>query len=418
MGRTNLQIHGERFHINGQPVYVEIAGSNPNVHGLLMNARFIQGVFDGEADRERYHRFGRRFDPDANTNDLIAALPEWYRYGLRAITVGFQGGGPCFTVPNGKVDNNPFGADGTRLDPAYAERMDRIIRAADKLGMVVIVSYLYPGQAGRLQDGKAVLNAVRTASRSLREGAYTNVIVEVCNEHNVAVHGHPLLYTPEGMVALLEIARTETGGMPVGCSGTGNFHNAEVCRESDVILIHGNGLSRQDYYNKIAQVRQWAPGKPVVCNEDSPAIGQLEVAWRTRTSWGYYNNMTKQEPPANWGVTRGEDQFFAYRMAQGIGIDVPPIAGEDHFYLQGLEPEMTVDGRRWIRLASLYPERIDYVDFCRNGELVYTCYVEPFTVNYFSNWKQTAWESKGETAQWEAQIHLADGRVLVRRAEG
>jgi hypothetical protein len=105
-------------------VYVEIAGSHPNVHGLLMNARFIQGIFDDKAGRERYHCFGRRFDPDTNTNELIAALPEWYRYGLRAFTVGF-GGGPCFTVPNSQVDNNPFGADGLRLDPKYAERMDQ-----------------------------------------------------------------------------------------------------------------------------------------------------------------------------------------------------------------------------------------------------------------------------------------------------
>jgi hypothetical protein len=79
---------------------------------------------------------------------------------------------------------------------------------------------------------------------------------------------------------------------------------------------------------------------------------------------------------------------------------------------------MAVDGRRWIRLASLHPEQIDYVDFRRNCELVYTCYIEPFTVNYFSNLKQSAWESKGVTEQWEAQIHLADGRVLSRRAEG
>ena len=150
MTQTHLSIDGESLLINGKPTYAEIPNSNPNAHGLLMNARFIQGIFDDASGRERYHRFNREFDPDQHTNDLIAALPDWYAHGLRAFTVGFQGGGPCFTVDNATIDNNPFGSDGTALDPAYAQRMDRLIRAADELGMVVIVSYFYGAQAQRL----------------------------------------------------------------------------------------------------------------------------------------------------------------------------------------------------------------------------------------------------------------------------
>jgi hypothetical protein len=108
MAKTNLTIQGEHFYINGQKVYSEIPGSRPEAHGLLMNARFIQGIFDDKADCSRYKRFGRQFDPERNTDDLIAALPEWYRYGLRAFTVGFQGGGPCFTINNSTIDNNPL----------------------------------------------------------------------------------------------------------------------------------------------------------------------------------------------------------------------------------------------------------------------------------------------------------------------
>ncbi|TDF98674.1 hypothetical protein [Paenibacillus piri] len=414
MGKTVLDIRGEQFCINGKLVYSEIEGSRPEAHGLLMNARFIQGIFDDKADCSRYNRFGRSFDPERNTNDLIAALPEWYNAGLRAFTVGFQGGGPCFTVANNTIDNNPFGSEGTSLDPAYASRMDRLIRAADEIGMIVIVSYFYPGQAGRLEGAKGVLNAVRTASRFLKDGGYSNVIIEVCNEHNIQHHGHPLIYSGEGMVALLEIARTESGGMPVGCSGTGNFINEDVCKESDVILIHGNGLTRQDYYNHIRQVKAWAPGKPVVCNEDSQAIGQLEVAFRTRTSWGYYNNITKQEPPADWRITRGEDQFFAYRMAEGIGISLPAIPEEEQYYLQGCEPEMEYEGKRWIRLASLYPEKIDYVDFYQNDIFIYTGYVEPFAVYFRSNWLQDAVQADSGPSKWKAVIHLKDGTVLER----
>ncbi|MEK3885041.1 hypothetical protein [Paenibacillus sp. PL2-23] len=413
MGKTVLAIEGEDFVINGKKTYSEITGTYPNVHGLLMNARFVQGVFDDKADRARFNRFGRNFDPDRNTDDLIAALPEWYDAGLRAFTIGFQGGGPCFTIMNSTIDNNPFSEDGKYLDPSYASRMDRLIRAADEIGMVVIVSYFYTGQTPRLKDGKVVLNAVRTASRFLKDGGYTNVIIEVCNEHNIA-HEHPLIASSEGMVALMEIARAESGGMPVGCSGLGRYINEEVCKESDVILIHGNWLSRQEYLNHIRQVKAWAPGKPVVCNEDSQDISKLEVSLRARTSWGYYNNLTKQEVPANWGITRGEDQFFAQRMAEGLGIARSEIPVEEQYYLQGFEPEMEYEGKRWIRLASLYPERVDYVEFYRNGELFFTCYDKPFYVNYIKNWQMDAIESSHEDQVWEAVIYLVDGKILKR----
>ena len=394
MPQTSLAIHGESFLINGRLTYSEISGSNPDTHGLLMNARFIQGVFDDKADPARFARFGHdQWDAEKHTNELIAALPAWYAYGLRAITVGFQGGGPCFTINNHTVDCNPFGVDGTEFDPAYAGRMDQIIRAADALGMVVIVSYFYGDQVRRLRDGRAVRNAVTNASNFLRDGlngqgGYTNVIIEVANEYDINQFiPHPLLYYPEGTAALCDLARQESGGLPVGCSGGGGSINREVAEASDLILIHGNGCSRQKLYNMIKTVRSWGLDRPIVCNEDSHAIGQMEVTYKTRTSWGYYNNMTKQEPPADWGVTKGEDRFFAHRMAAGIGIQVEQIPLAEQYYLQGLEPEMTYEGERWIRLASLHPETINYVDFYRDGELVYTAYDEPFSINFISNWR-------------------------------
>ena len=74
-----------------------------------------------------------------------------------------------------------------------------------------------------------------------------------------------------------------------------------------MILIHGNGCTRQRLYNMIQTVRSWGLKRPIVCNEDSQAIGQLQVAFQTGVSWGYYNNMTKQEPPTDWSITPGED---------------------------------------------------------------------------------------------------------------
>ena len=418
MGQTTVSIDGESFLINGRQTYSEIGTSRPEARGLLMNARFIQGVFDDRADPGRFARWGHdEWDPQANTRALVDALPEWYRYGLRAFTTGFQGGGPCFTVANDTIDNNPFGEDGTRLDPAWAGRMDTLIRGADEAGMVVIVSYFYGAQARRLRDGRAVRSAVTTASRFLKEGGYTNVLIEVANEMNVRqFSAHPIIHEPEGMASLIDLAREASGGMAVGCSGGGGYRNREVAEASDVILIHGNSQSRQRFYTMVEEVRSWDGRKPIVCNEDSQAIGNLAVALRTRTSWGYYNNMTKQEPPADWGVTKGEDTFFAHRMAEGIGIDVPAVPVEDRYYLQGLEPGWSCGGQRWIRLASLYPETISHVDFYRDGDLFYTSYDEPFSINFQSNWRYGGVEVGDDDRDWKAVIHLGTGEVIERTA--
>ena len=45
MGKTNISIENESFLINGKLTYSEINTSKPQAHGLLMNARFIQGIF-------------------------------------------------------------------------------------------------------------------------------------------------------------------------------------------------------------------------------------------------------------------------------------------------------------------------------------------------------------------------------------
>ena len=209
MTQTRIDIQGTRFTLNRRPVYSEYADCPVERQGLLMNARFIQGVFDDRAQPERFARpkYGE-WDAEANTDRLIGALPEWYAHGLRAITVGLQGGGPVFIVGDwSTIDNNPFGADGTQFDDAYAGRLDRLIRAADAIGMVIIVSYLYGSQSPRLLDGRAVRNAVTGASRFLRDGGYTNVIIEVANEHNIRSFApHPIVQTVEGIVTLMDLA--------------------------------------------------------------------------------------------------------------------------------------------------------------------------------------------------------------------
>lgn len=407
-----LSIEGENFLINGKLTYSEIPGCDSRMHGLLMNARLIQGIFDDKADPARFNRFGLTFSPEENTDALIAALPDWYQYGLRCFTVGLQGGGPCFTVDNNAIENNPFSPDGLQIDPAYLARLTRLLNAADELGMVVIVSALYCGQIRHLDGAQAVINAIRTTARWLRKGGWKNVIFEPANEYDIDRYdGYPIVQTHQGMVALLDLARHESG-LPVGCSGGGGTLDPEVARASDVIIFHGNGQPRQAMANLIANARKWAPGKPILCNEDSQAITNMQVCMDHHASWGYYNALTKQEMATDWHVLPGEDRFYALRMAENLGIapDMPPI--DEQYMLVGISRNECWNGRCWPRIASLRPETIDHVDFFVDGEWLYRSYDDPFSLYFMANWIQ------GPLMRTEglvrAEITLSSGEKLLR----
>jgi hypothetical protein len=418
--KTTLGIRGEKFLINDCLTYSELPDGRPPVHGLLMNARFIQGIFDDRTGRARYARFGAAsFDPEEHADALARALPAWHQYGLRAFTVGLQGGMPVFTIENSTIDNNPFGRGGKAIDAAYLRRLERLIAAADALGMVVIVSLLYQGQAPRMAGEGAVRSAVRTAARFLRELGCSNVIIEVANEQDVGeFRRHPIIWEPARIASLLGLAREESGGMPVGCSSAGGVLHPEIARASDVILVHGNGCSRQDLHRLFTDARALGLNRPIVCNEDSPCIGQLEVAFADSCSWGYYNNLTKQEPPADWRITPGEDLFFARRMARGLGIRLPVLARDEQFVFQGFKPSMTFEGKRWLRIACEYPENVDRVQFLHDGMLVDTSYDEPFYLYGRARWIAGPVDATGSgRGRWTARVLLRDGSVIEKSNE-
>lgn len=411
--KTKLTIHGDKFLINNKLTYSEYENCPEDRKGLLMNARFIQGVFNDTMDISRFQRFGRIFDPENNTDQLIQSLPAWYASGIRAITVGFQGGGPCFTIQNQTICNNPYSEDGSKIDGFYLNRMERIIKACDELGIIVIVSLFYGAQTRFLKDDRAIIEAVKSASNWLRDLKVTNVIIEIANEHDIQSFAiHPILYNEQGVKFLIELAKRESDGLPIGCSGSGGYYSDIIANASDVILLHGNAQSRQRLYNLIQKAKKVKPARPIVINEDSQALSQLQVCFDTNVSWGYYNNMTKQEPPVDWSITRGEDEFFAQRLSVELGIRECSLKKEDRFYLQGLEKDSTYEGKRWIRLASMYPEQIDKVIFYRNGQVYSHCYVDPFTVHFQSNWIQGAVMDCNYKEVWKACIYLKDGTTI------
>src|SRR4051812_18568552 len=88
--RTEVAIRGDKFLINGQPTYAGRTWEGLSIEGRLFNSRMVQGVFDdlNPATRTRWnYPDGTAWDPDRNTREFVAAMPEWKRHGLIAFTL-------------------------------------------------------------------------------------------------------------------------------------------------------------------------------------------------------------------------------------------------------------------------------------------------------------------------------------------
>ena len=95
--KTEVAIRGDAFRINGRPTYAGRRWRGHSIEGLLLNARMVQGIFDDLEPRTRslwaYPDTGR-WDPERNTREFLAAMPEWRRHGLLGFTINLQGGSP------------------------------------------------------------------------------------------------------------------------------------------------------------------------------------------------------------------------------------------------------------------------------------------------------------------------------------
>jgi hypothetical protein len=321
MRHTRVSIRGDAFLINDRPTYA----GRPRVEGLLLNSRMVQATFDDlnpeTAKRWAYPDTGR-WDPERNVREFLAALPEYRRHGLLAVTLNLQGGSPEGYSKAQPWENSAFAPDGS-LRPAYLSRLARVLDRLDELGMVAILGLFYFGQDERLADEAAVLRAADAALAWLKAGGWTNVLVEANNECNVK-YDHAIL-RPDRIHELVERARA--AGFLAGTSyGGGTIPRENVVRASDFLLLHGNGVGDPakitDMVRKTRQVPGYRP-MPILFNEDDhfdfdkPA-NNFAAAVAERAGWGYFdpgkNNHLDgyQSPPVRWDPnTERKRSFFA-----------------------------------------------------------------------------------------------------------
>jgi hypothetical protein len=327
---TQIAIDRTQFLINGQLTYKGRVWRGNKIEGLLMNARLVQGIFD-DLNPDTLNRWAypdtQRWDPERNTREFIAAMAEWRRHGLLGFTVNLQGGSPEGYSQNQQWHNSAFESDGS-LRPAYLNRLARILDRADELGMVAIVGYFYFGQDERLKDEAAVLRGTRDATEWLLSKGYTNVLVEVANECDVARYDHAILRAPR-IHELISLVRETSGRdrshLLVGTSfGGASVPTANVVAASDFLLIHGNGVTDPARIGAMVEetrnVRGYRP-MPILFNEDDHfdferPVNNCTQAISRYASWGYFDpGMSNykdgyQCPPINWTINTPRKKAF------------------------------------------------------------------------------------------------------------
>src|SRR4051794_9383888 len=173
----------------------------------------VQGIFDDlnpETSPTWAYPDTGRWDPERNTREFLAAMPEWRRHGLLAFTINLQGGSPQGYTKGRQPWHNSAPTPQGDLRPDSMDRLGRILDPADALGMVAILGVFYFGQDERLEGEAAVLRALDNAVDWVLDRGDRNVLVEVNNECNVR-YDHAVL-RPDRVHELIERVRARRRG--------------------------------------------------------------------------------------------------------------------------------------------------------------------------------------------------------------
>jgi hypothetical protein len=297
---TQVSLSGTRWHINGRVV-------NPGspAEGLLMNVRMVNATFEDRNDAT----LPAGFDAEANTDRFISHIADYAAHGVNAFTLCLQGGMPGYE----DALNSAFNADGS-LRPDYLRRVERVIRACDERGVVVILGLLYQRQTKLLRDEDAVRAAVVNGTRWVARSGFSNVVIEIANEYPHGGFAHPVIRDPKGQAGLIRLARETAPGLLFTASGYGRgVIHPEVAEACDFLTPHWNGTKVEDIPARLAVLKQH--GKPMVCNEDDKtgtnAVAALKASVENGCAYGLMLKKHNQYTPFQFDGAADDPVFYA-----------------------------------------------------------------------------------------------------------
>lgn len=310
------------------------------VRGSLALLRLTQALFDDEWLQER------QFDPDANTDRLIAQLDLYKRYGVGGIVISLQGSDPGYasdvngvargaSADLGKKSGalvSAYRADGT-LKPAWLARLDRLLQAANQRGLVVCLVLFQQDQDEALASPDAIVRAARLVTRHLIERDARNVILDIADAWDEPEgRWDHRLFIPRYIEHLIRAVREEFQeaefSLPIGASsGAAMAYPISLARLCDVVLLQGNGRSAADKLARARQFKQY--DRPVLMINDRNGRGATpdelegesavaEAYLQKASGWSYAPVLTANRFP------------FAYSFAEDASLDASSPPEERH----------------------------------------------------------------------------------------
>lgn len=283
------------------------AAYRPAAQGKLMNLRLAQALFDDEWMKEQ------PFDAARNTDAVISALDFYKKHGVLMINVSLQGGQAGYSKAVNGVDRrngyrfgpekgtyvSAFYPDG-RLKAAWLARLERLLRAADRRGMIVAIMYFYQGQDESFASTAAIHAAARNITRWLVEKKFRNVMIDVANEHDLRNGWDFDRYIPQHIPELMAEIRAclpKDHPLPVSTSGDGRMNFSDsLAKTADFVLIHGNGRKPELKARRVAELA--SVPRPILMNEDDNGrsstrehlagdLASCDILFEKASGWGY-----------------------------------------------------------------------------------------------------------------------------------
>jgi hypothetical protein len=183
-------------------------------------------------------RCGNALHSAAITERHVRNLDNMAAHGINLIGVYIQGSNAGWPDPDAAL--NGFTRTG-KLKPEVAQRLEELVRAADRRGMVVMVGLCTPREDQAFYDDAAVKTAVEEAARFLQDRKLRNVFVDIMHEFN-----HPeridreIFREPDGEAKKAKLTswfKAVAPDVEAGVCPTAKTDTADSYPEMDVRLI-------------------------------------------------------------------------------------------------------------------------------------------------------------------------------------
>ncbi len=294
---TEVSIADARIRINGKPV---------TLLGFRVGSAALREDWAGE---------------------LIAQLPLWRKHGVNSFTLWLQGTSGAHhrifaedagisSAPHDVVSRAGYGlveeqaVVGQESGAAIVSRARRIVEAADRNGMVVIVGIAYRSSWRKSDSVAFVEKAMGAAAAPFRD--YKNVILNVWNETNT---GNPL-ETPDAMGRYVRSIRAAAPGRPVCAGSLRSEMNLALAESVDVDLFcQDAGRNLKDSIAAFEALRRF--GKPVINVESYGGNGGGYVDDRARSVTTPAGYSVSFRAKGGWNRIYGAWEEEDYRDATG-----------------------------------------------------------------------------------------------------